>query len=120
MSEKADLQKTLIEKVEATKDEEKLRKIMEILRDTNNKLNHHDSAFENFLSNVVGLLTPKQKKKAVLFIKDIFDKYDKKEKGIDIYSPAEKQMIADAIKQINDICDEDFWDRFWKVLGVGS
>ena len=111
----------LFEKIDGVNNNDSLKSIYEIVRKQNEFLDIHDSKFENLFDTITGFFKPNTKDKIKHALTDIFDKYDKKDKrGELIYPPKTRKQISDLIEQINKICDETFWDRFLKVLGIGS
>ncbi len=119
--EREELLKMLFAKSDGVTNNNSLKEIFEIVKKQNVLLDIHDSKFENLLDGLTGLFKPGTKDKIKHQLDDIFDKYDKKNKnGEYVYSESTRKQIADLIEQINKICDETFWDRFLKVLGIGS
>lgn len=119
--EKEELLKMLFTKIDGVTNNNSLKEIFEIVKKQNALLDIHDSKFENLLDGLTGLFKPGTKDKIKHQLNDIFDKYDKRNKsGKWVYSPETRKQIADLIEKINKICDETFWDRFLKVLGIGS
>lgn len=119
--EKEELIKTLFIKIEGVNNNDSLKKIFDIVKHQNELLDIHDSKFENMIDGITGIFKPNIKDKIKHSLNDIFDKYDMQDKrGELVYSSEIRKQIADLIEQINKICDETFWDRFLKVLGIGS
>lgn len=118
---KEELIKMLFAKIDGVDNNGSLKSIYEIVRKQNELLDTHDSKLENLFDAVTGFFKPNTKDKIKHALNDIFDKYDKRDKsGELVYSPETRKQIADLIEKINEICDETFWDRFLKVLGIGS
>ena len=118
---KEELVKILFAKIDGVGNEKSLKSIYEIVRRQNELLNIHDTKIENLFDEITGFFKPNTKDKIKHALNDIFDKYDKRDKrGELVYSPEIRKQITDLIDKINKICDETFWDRFFKVLGIGS
>ena len=110
----------IFSKIDSINDEGDLREIYDEVSRVNELLDIHDSKLENLLDKVSELLTTKIKNKIKTTIRDLFDKYDKKNKnGIYVYSDEERLLISNFLKKIDEICNRSFWDRFKKVLGLG-
>lgn len=119
--EKEGLIKTLFAKIDSVGNNDSLKSIYEIVKKQNELLNIHDTKLENLFDEIAGFFKPNTKDRIKHSLNDIFDKYDKRDKkGELIYSPEIRKQISDLIEQINKVCDDNFWDRFLKVLGIGS
>ena len=119
--EKKEILELLYDKINNIKDENRLKKVGEKVKNLNDLLNIHDSKKDNFWDTLQNAITFKEKGRVKNKISDIMDKYDAVDKqGNPIYSDIERQKIKDLIKNINDICNDDFWHRFLEVLHMGS
>lgn len=119
--EKSELLNALINKIEKVNDKDSLKEILDLVKSMNDVFDCYDSKLENLFDAMTGFFKPNTKDKIKHALNDIFDKYDKKDKkGELVYSEESRKRIASLIERINKICDETFWDRFLKVLGIGS
>lgn len=120
--EKEELLEYLYEKIAKVKSNSDLKDILKKIDELNSYLDKNDSKLENLIDSIVQKLSSSIRSKINAKIRDIFDKYDKKDKktGELLYSDNDRQKIQELIKQINDICDKNFWDRFKTVLGIGT
>ena len=65
--------------------------------------------------------TATQKTRIKKFIDDILDKYDQvKKDGTPYYSASDKEKILSLVREIDEICSRNFWDRFVTVWSIGS
>ena len=120
--EKDELKNILFSKIENVKNSNDIKKIAEKVDALNEYLDGDDSRIANLIDNIVIIFSPTQKSKIRKKITDIIDNYDKidKKSGIPIYSNEKKEKIKTLIKEIDDICNRNLWDRFINVLGIGS
>lgn len=119
--EKDDLLDYLFEKISKVKSNTDLKEILKKVDELNVYLDKNDSPLENLLDTITQNLSTSIQTKIKHKLHDIFDKYDKKNKaGELIYTDSDRQKIQELIKQINEICDKNFWDRFKTVLGIGT
>lgn len=119
--EKDELLGYLHDKISKVKSNSDLKEILQKVSDLNDYLDKNDTAFENFFDTVAQIFSPSEQSKIKKKLNDIFDKYDKVDRrGNEVYSADDKARIVSLIKDINDICDRNFWDRFKIVLGIGS
>lgn len=120
-AEKKELLKYLHDKVSSVKSDSDLKEILQKVSELNIYLDHNDSSFENLADSISQMFSFSIKMKIKKIFNDVFDKYDKKDKqGNPIYTDADRRQISKIIKEINEICDRNFWDRFKIVLGMGS
>lgn len=118
--EKEELRKFLFDKIDAVKKDSDLKAIAEKVDALNDRLDVHDSRLANFFDNIAAHLST-LKGKIRKQINDILDSYDKVKKDkTPIYSAEEKAAIAQLIKDIDDICNRNFFDRFKTILGIGT
>lgn len=119
--EKDDLLDYLFEKISKVKSNTDLKEILKKVDELNVYLDKNDSPLENLLDTITQNLSTSIQTKIKRKLHDIFDKYDKKGKadGL-IYTDSDRQKIQELIRQINEICDKNFWDRFKTVLGIGT
>lgn len=119
--EKDDLLDYLFEKISKVKSNTDLKEILKKVDELNVYLDKNDSPLENLLDTLTQNLSTSIQTKIKRKLHDIFDKYDKKSKaGALIYTDSDRQKIQELIRQINEICDKNFWDRFKTVLGIGT
>ena len=119
--EKDELLSYLHDKISKVKNNSDLKEILQNVDNLNMYLDKNDSSLENFLDTVSQAFSLSLQCKIKKKLNDIFDKYDKVDKkGNAVYSDDDKTKIKNLIKNINDICDRNFWDRFKIVLGIGS
>lgn len=119
--EKEELLAYLYEKIDKVKSDSDLKEILKKVDELNSYFDIKDSKFENLIDAITQSLSCSTKSKIKKKLNDIFDKYEKKNKaGTLIYTDNERRKIQELIKQINDICDKNFWDRFKIVLGIGT
>ena len=119
--EKDDLLDCLFEKISKVKSNIDLKEILKKVDELNVYLDKNDSPLENLLDTITQNLSTSIQTKIKRKLHDIFDKYDKKSKaGALIYTDSDRQKIQELIRQINEICDKNFWDRFKTVLGIGT
>lgn len=120
--EKDELKDILFSKIENVKNNNDIKKIAEKVDALNEYLDGDDSRIANLLDNIVIIFSPTQKSKIKKKITDILDNYDKidKKSNLPIYSNEKKEKIKTLIKEIDDICNRNLWDRFINVLGIGS
>lgn len=119
--EKDDLLAYLFEKISKVKSNTDLKEILKKVDELNVYLDKNDSPLENLLDTITQNLSLSIQTKIKRKLNDIFDKYDKKSKtGTLIYTDSDRQKIQELIRQINEICDKNFWDRFKTVLGIGT
>lgn len=119
--EKEELLAYLYEKIDKVKSDSDLKEILKKVDELNSYFDIKDSKFENLIDAITQSLSSSTKSKIKKKLNDIFDKYEKKNKvGTLIYTDNERRKIQELIKQINDICDKNFWDRFKIVLGIGT
>ena len=119
--EKDDLLDYLFEKISKVKSNTDLKEILKKVDELNVYLDKNDSPLENLLDTITQNLTTSIQTKIKRKLHDIFDKYDKKSKADElIYTDSDRQKIQELIRQINEICDKNFWDRFKTVLGIGT
>ena len=119
--EKDDLLDYLFEKISKVKSNTDLKEILKKVDELNVYLDKNDSPLENLLDAITQNLSTSIQTKIKRKLHDIFDKYDKKSKADElIYTDSDRQKIQELIRQINEICDKNFWDRFKTVLGIGT
>lgn len=119
--EKDDLLDYLFEKISKVKSNTDLKEILKKVDELNVYLDKNDSPLENLLDTITQNLSTSIQTKIKRKLHDIFDKYDKKSKADElIYIDSDRQKIQELIRQINEICDKNFWDRFKTVLGIGT
>ena len=119
--EKEELLTELFAKIDNVKKDNDLKDIYDEIKRVNDLLDNHDSKFDNLIDSISDILKPKIKGKIKSKLNDIFDNYDKRDKdGNTVYSENERNQIRCMLEKINAICDRNFWDRFKKVLGIGS
>ncbi len=120
--EKDELKDILFSKIENVKNNNDIKKIAEKVDALNEYLDGDDSRIANLIDNIAIIFSPTQKSKIKKKITDILDNYDKidKKSGVPIYSNEKKEKIKNLIKEIDDICNRNLWDRFINVLGIGS
>ena len=119
--EKDDLLDYLFEKISKLKSNTDLKEILKKVDELNVYLDKNDSPLENLLDTITQNLSTSIQTKIKRKLHDIFDKYDKKSKADElIYTDSDRQKIQELIRQINEICDKNFWDRFKTVLGIGT
>lgn len=119
--EKDELLSYLYDKISKVKSNSDLKEILRKVDDLNIYLDKNDSSTENFLDSISQFFSASMQGKIKKKLNDVFDKYDKIDKnGNPIYSDTDRARISDLIKNINDVCDRNFWDRFKIVLGIGS
>ena len=119
--EKDDLLDYLFEKISKVKRNTDLKEILKKVDELNVYLDKNDSPLENLLDTITQNLSTSIQTKIKRKLHDIFDKYDKKSKADElIYTDSDRQKIQELIRQINEICDKNFWDRFKTVLGIGT
>ena len=119
--EKDDLLDYLFEKISKVKSNTDLKEILKKVDELNVYLDKNDSPLENLLDTITQNLSTSIQTKIKRKFHDIFDKYDKKSKADElIYTDSDRQKIQELIRQINEICDKNFWDRFKTVLGIGT
>ncbi len=119
--EKNELLSYLHDKISKVKNNSDLKEILQNVDNLNMYLDKNDSSLENLLDTVSQAFSLSLQSKIKKKLNDIFDKYDKVDKkGNAVYSDDDKTKIKNLIKNINDICDRNFWDRFKIVLGIGS
>lgn len=95
--------------IDRVSNDNKIKRIGEKIDLLNDKLDIHDSKFEDFFDTIKQKLTPTAKKKIKNDLKDIFDKYEK-------YNGAEIAQIEQLLQEVISICNEDFWDRLKNVF----
>ena len=119
--EKDDLLDYSFEKISKVKSNTDLKEILKKVDELNVYLDKNDSPLENLLDTITQNLSTSIQTKIKRKLHDIFDKYDKKSKADElIYTDSDRQKIQELIRQINEICDKNFWDRFKTVLGIGT
>ena len=119
--EKDELLSYLYDKISKVKSNSDLKEILRKVDDLNIYLDKNDSSTENFFDSISQFFSASMQGKIKKKLNDVFDKYDKIDKnGNPIYSDTDRARISDLIKNINDVCDRNFWDRFKIVLGIGS
>lgn len=119
--EKDDLLDYLFEKISKVKSNTDLKEILKKVDELNVYLDKNDSPLENLLDTITQNLSTSIQTKIKRKLHDVFDKYDKKSKADElIYTDSDRQKIQELIRQINEICDKNFWDRFKTVLGIGT
>lgn len=119
--EKDELLSYLYDKISKVKSNSDLKEILRKVDDLNIYLDKNDPSIENFLDSISQFFSASMQGKIKKKLNDVFDKYDKIDKnGNPIYSDTDRARISDLIKNINDVCDRNFWDRFKIVLGIGS
>lgn len=119
--EKDELLGYLHDKISKVKSNSDLKEILQKVDSLNVYLDKNDSSLENLLDSISQFFSASLQSKIKKKLNDIFDKYDKTDKtGNVLYSNVDKEKIRALIKEINDICDRNFWDRFKIVLGIGS
>ena len=119
--EKDELLSYLHDKISKVKNNSDLKEILQKVDNLNSYLDKNDSSLENLLDSISQVFSPSLQSKIKKKLNDIFDKYDKVDKnGNAVYNSDDKAKISELIKDINDICDRNFWDRFKIVLGIGS
>ena len=119
--EKEELLKRLFDSIDGINNNNDLKEVYDQVSKTNDILDIHDSKFDNLVDSITERIKPKVTRKIKEKIKDILDNYDKTDKhGVLIYSEEERKQIRIMIEKVNDICNRNFWDRFKKVLGIGS
>lgn len=119
--EKDDLLDYLFEKISKVKSNTDLKEILKKVDELNVYLDKNDSPLENLLDTITQNLSTSIQTKIKRKLHDIFDKYDKKSKADElIYTDSDRQKIQELIRQINEICDKNFWDSFKTVLGIGT
>ena len=119
--EKDELLSYLYDKISKVKSNFDLKEILRKVDDLNIYLDKNDSSTENFFDSISQFFSASMQGKIKKKLNDVFDKYDKIDKnGNPIYSDTDRARISDLIKNINDVCDRNFWDRFKIVLGIGS
>ncbi len=119
--EKDDLLDCLFEKISKVKSNTDLKEILKKVDELNVYLDKNDSPLENLLDTITQNLSTSIHTKIKRKLHDIFDKYDKKSKADAlIYTDSDRQKIQELIRQINEICDKNFWDRFKTVLKIGT
>lgn len=119
--EKDDLLDYLFEKISKVKSNTDLKEILKKVDELNVYLDKNDSPLENLLDTITQNLSTSIQTKIKRKLHDIFDKYDKKSKADElIYTDSDRQKIQELIRQINEICNKNFWDRFKTVLGIGT
>lgn len=120
-NEKKELINFLLEKINSIEDTDVLEKIKSKTIKLNDILDYSDSKLKNLIDDLLRLVTLNEKNKLKKIIEDIFDKYDKKQKnGEYYYSNEDRIKIRNYIEEVNKLCDQNFWDRFFKILGIGS
>ena len=119
--EKDELLSYLYDKISKVKSNSDLKEILRKVDDLNIYLDKNDSSTENIFDSISQFFSAPMQGKIKKKLNDVFDKYDKIDKnGNPIYSDTDRARISDLIKNINDVCDRNFWDRFKIVLGIGS
>lgn len=119
--EKDDLLDYLFEKISKVKSNTDLKEILKKVDELNVYLDKNDSPLENLLDTITQNLSTSIQTKIKRKLHDVFDKYDKKSKADElICTDSDRQKIQELIRQINEICDKNFWDRFKTVLGIGT
>lgn len=119
--EKDELLSYLYDKISKVKSNSDLKEILRKVDDLNIYLDKNDSSTENIFDSISQFFSASMQGKIKKKLNDVFDKYDKIDKnGNPIYSDTDRARISDLIKNINDVCDRNFWDRFKIVLGIGS
>ena len=105
----------LFEKISKVKSNTDLKEILKKVDELNVYLDKNDSPLENLLDTITQNLSTSIQTKIKRKLHDIFDKYDKKSKaGALIYTDSDRQKIQELIRQINEICDKNFGDRYMK------
>ena len=118
--EKEELINALIGKINSINDEKTLKSIFSEVKKLNDKLDIHDSKFDNLIDAFTDAFKKKTKDKINQKLKDIFDKYDEMRRdGTSVYSDQEKKDIVGLLSTVNDICNRNFWDRFKRALRIG-
>lgn len=119
--QKAEIRETLLGKVDTLNDKDSLNKVFNILNTLNENLNYHDSRFENYFDDISLKMAKKDKDKIKRLITDILDDFDKTNRdGSSRYTDKEKEAIRNAVRQVNEICDKNFWQKLLEVIGIGS
>ncbi|MCI1735129.1 MAG: hypothetical protein LKM30_05270 [Bacilli bacterium] len=109
MNEKKELYQQFINKIDGVNDPEKLKKIAIKVGHLNDLLDIHDSGLKNFIDEISKFFSPSIKGKIKKDVKDCFDKFDE-------YDSKETGQIVSTLKEINDICEDDFWTRLGNIF----
>ena len=117
--EKEELRDLLFQKIDSIKNNSDLKIVAEKVDALNTKLDVHDSRIANFF-DAINFSLSSAKGKIKKQINDILDNYDKVKKDTPVYSDNERASIGQLIKDIDEICNRNFWDRFKTVLGIGT
>ena len=87
----------------------------------NDYLDDKDTKLENVLDAISNAFTRDQKSRIKNVIDDILDKYDKVRKdGTPCYSADDKARIQTLVREIDEICNRNFWNRFVNAWSIGS
>lgn len=114
--EKDEILQFLFNKIDSLNSDESINNIYDKVKKLNELLDIYDTKTENFIDSLTSLIK-KGKSEIKHVLRDIFDNYDKKNKeGELIYSENDRIKIQNLIKEINDECDKNFWDRFKDIL----
>jgi hypothetical protein len=119
--ERKKLREALYTRIDQVTRKNDLDQIAKKVIDLNNYLDDKDTKLENALDSISNVFTATQKTRIKKFIDDILDKYDQvKKDGTPYYSASDKEKILSLVREIDEICSRNFWDRFVTVWSIGS
>lgn len=119
--ERKKLREALFARIDQVTRENDLKEIAQKVIILNEYLDDKDTKLENLFDSLSQAFTLTQKGRIKKVIDDILDKYDKiKKNGEPYYSSEEKAEIQRLIREIDEICNRNFWDRFITAWRIGS
>ncbi len=119
--ERKKLREALYARIDQVTRNNDLNEIVKKVIALNEYLNDKDTKLENVLDAISNVFTPTQKSRIKNVIDDILDKYDKVRKdGTPCYSADDKVRIQTLVREIDEICNRNFWNRFVNAWSIGS
>ncbi len=119
--ERKKLREALYTRIDQVTRNNDLNEIAQKVITLNDYLDDKDTKLENVLDTISNAFSTTQKSRIKKFIDDILDKYDKVRKdGTPYYSADDKAKIQTLVREIDEICNRNFWDRFVSAWGIGS
>ena len=119
--ERKKLREALYARIDQVTHNNDLNEIAKKVIALNEYLNDKDTKLENVLDAISNVITPTQKSRIKNVIDDILDKYDKVRKdGTPCYSADDKEKIQTLVREIDEICNRNFWNRFVNAWSIGS
>ena len=119
--ERKKLREALYARIDQVTRNNDLNEIAQKVIALNDYLDDKDTKLENVLDTLSNVFTTTQKSRIKKVIDDILDKYDKvKKDGTPCYSASDKEKIQTLVREIDEICNRNFLDRFVNAWNIGS